>query len=161
MSVDALVDALAGRFHRWWWSHGLSPDVVREALGVDLVTGPARLHGRALVQAVIRVDPQPYPVRLRWDETGELALAELSEPTADPSWDVVIECLGEPDGIIAAGSGPFPGSQQRCHLSRGLTVFDGSGLGYQAVWLYPPTTVGEYPLMTGALETPQRRRGER
>lgn len=161
MNVDALQQALAGRFDRWWWSSGLSPQVVGAALGIDVVTGPALLHGRALLQTVVRVHEQPFPVRLRWDQDGELAIAELSEPTADPSWDTVIAALGEPDEILAAGDGPFPGCEQRCHLTRGLTVFDGLGLGYQAVWLYPPTTADEYPAMTGAFERPQRARRER
>lgn len=158
MTVESLVAAVDGRYDEWWWSAGLAPDVVGAALGVQITTGPARLCGRALLQAVVTVEQQPYPVRVRWEPDGELALVELSAPPATPSWRAVIEALGEPDVIFEHGRGPVPGSDQRCHFDRGLTVFDGAGLGYQAVWLYPPMPADEYPERTGALEPIQRMR---
>jgi hypothetical protein len=158
MTVAALVDALAGRFDRWWWSAGLTPEVVGAALGAELTTGSAQLRGHPLQQTVVKVADQPYPVRFRWEVDGELALVELSAPNAAPSWGSVIEALGEPDAILGHGRGPMPGSDQRCHLDRGLTVFDSAGLGYQAVWLYPPMTADEYPERTGAFEPTQRMR---
>jgi hypothetical protein len=75
-----------------------------------------------------------------------------------PSWPEVVDALGPPDVILDHGRGPHPGADQRCHFERGLTVFDGAGLGYQAVWLYPPMSATAYPELTGALETPQRGR---
>jgi hypothetical protein len=137
---------------------GLTPEAVGAALGVHVATGPARLQGHDLQQAVIPVPSQPHPVLCRWDLDGELALVELAQPPAEPSWASVLEALGPPGAIVAPGSGPFPGSTQRCHLDRGLTVFDGAGLGYQAVWLYPPMTADEYPTRTGALEPVRRAR---
>lgn len=153
-----LTEALAGRYDRWRWRPGLTPRVVGAALGVDLSPGPVRLAGRDLLGAVVIVPDQPYPVHLRWRTDGELALVELSQPPAAPSWPAVIAALGEPDVVHPHGSGAHPGSEQRCHLDRGLTVFDGAGLGYQAVWLYPPTTPDEYAVLTGALATPTRSR---
>ena len=158
MTVGALVAALEGRYDQWWWSSGLAPDVVGAALGVEITTGSARLGGRPLVQAMVTVGTQPYPVRVRWEPDGELALVELSTPPATPSWPAVIDALGTPDVVIEHGRGPLPGSDQRCHLDRGLTVFDGAGLGYQAVWLYPPMPADDYPERTGAFEPTQRMR---
>ena len=153
-----LTEALAGRYDRWRWSPGLTPEVVGAALGVPLSPGPVRLAGRDLLGAVVTVPDQPYPVHLRWQRDGELALVELSQPPASPSWPAVVAALGEPDVVHPHGGGAYPGSEQRCHLDRGLTVFDGAGLGYQAVWLYPPTTPEEYGALTGAFETPTRSR---
>ena len=158
MSVASLVDALAGRYDQWWWGPGLDPDVVGAALGASITPGQAQLAGRPLRQMVIEVAAQPYPVRFRWELDGVLALVELSAPPAEPSWPAVIEALGDPDVIFEHGRGPLPGSDQRCHFDRGLTVFDGAGLGYQAVWLYPPMTADDYPERTGAFEPIQRMR---
>lgn len=158
MSTGALIEALQGRYDRWWWSPGLTPAAVAAALGLPFETGPARLQGHDLQQAVIGVPGQPQPVLWRWELDGELALVELAQPPAEPSWASVLAALGPPDTIVGPGSGPFPGSTQRCHLARGLTVFDGAGLGYQAVWLYPPMTADEYPTRTGALEPVRRAR---
>jgi hypothetical protein len=158
MSVESLVEALEGRFDRWWWSAGLTPEVVGAALKAELTTGRAQLRGHPLQQTVVTTAAQPYPVRFRWELDGELALVELSAPTATPSWPFVIEALGEPDVILEHGRGPVPGGDQRCHFERGLTVFDGAGLGYQAVWLYPPMPADEYPERTGAFEPIQRMR---
>lgn len=158
MSVEALVEALAGRYDEWWWSPGLTPDVVGAALGAEITTGAARLGGRPLRQAVVTVAAQPHAVRFRWEPDGELALVELSAPPAVPSWPAVIDALGEPDMIFEHGRGPVPGGDQRCYFDRGLTVFDGAGLGYQAVWLYPPMPTDDYPERTGAFEPIQRMR---
>ena len=156
--ASALLDALAGRLDRWRWSPGLTPEVVGQALGVHLAPGPARLQGRDLMQTAVTVPGQPYPVRLRWEVDGELALAELSAPVATPSWPDVLAALGDPTVVLDPGPGPFPGSAQRCHLDRGLTIFDGAGLGYQAVWLYPPMPQAEYGTRTGAFEPVRRTR---
>ena len=158
MTAEALVEALAGRYDQWWWGPGLDPATVGAALGVEFTPGQAQLAGRPLRQAVIGVAAQPYPVRFRWELDGELALVELGAPPAEPSWPAVIEALGDPDVIFEHGRGPVPGSDQRCHFDRGLTVFDGAGLGYQAVWLYPPMTADDYPERTGAFEPIQRMR---
>jgi len=153
-----LLDALSGRYDRWHWSPGLTPKVVGAALGLPLAPGPTRLAGRELRSAVAVVAGQPYAVRLYWEPGGELALVELSQPPAVPSWPAVIEALGEPDVVHPHGSGAIPGSEQRCHFDRGLTVFDGARLGYQAVWLYPPMTEQEYTARTAAFDTPTRPR---
>ncbi len=156
--VPLLVAALGGQYHRWHWSAGLSPDVVSKTIGVVLTPGRARLMGRELLSVVVNVATQPYAVRWHWSLDGELELVQLSQPPAAPSWPEVIEKLGEPSVVRPHGSGVFPGSEQRCHLDRGLTVFDGAGLGYQAVWLYPPMTQEEYAERTGAFTTPTRSR---
>ncbi len=156
--VPLLLAALAGQYDRWRWSPGLSPDVVGEALGVALTPGPARLMGRDLLGAVTSIPTQPYPVRWHWQLDGRLELVQLSQPPAVPSWPEVIDKLGDPTVVHPHGSGVFPGSEQRCYLSRGLTVFDGAGLGYQAVWLYPPMTQEAYAERTGAFTTPTRSR---
>ena len=153
-----LTEALAGRYDRWRWSSGLTPQVVADALGVALSPGPVRLAGRDLLGAVVTVPDQPSAVRLLWELDGELALVELSQPAASPSWPAVIAALGAPDVVHPHGRGAHPVSEQRCHLDRGLTVFDGAGLGYQAVWLYPPTSPDKYGAVTGAFETPTRSR---
>lgn len=162
MTHDALRDATRGRFDRWWWCAGLDVEAVAAALDVELSPGRSTLGGRPVQQAVTHVPGQPYRVRLRWELDGELALVELMEPAADPSWDVVLDALGEPTDVLPRGRGPFPGADQRLHLDRGLTVFDAGGLGIQAVWLFPPTSIDAYPGRTGALEpvrrTPRRRR---
>lgn len=158
MTAEALREALAGRFDRWWWSPGLTAEVIGAALRLDITPGPGRLQGRDLAQAVVTVDTQPNPVRFRWEADGELALVELSQPRARPSWPLVLEALGNPDEELDPGAGPYPGSSQRCHLQRGLTVFDGAGLGIQAVWLYQPMGSQEYPRRTGALEPVRRMR---
>ena len=153
-----LAEALAGRYDRWRWSPGLTPELVGATLGVRLSPAPLRVAGRDVLGAVVTVADQPYPVHLRWERDGELALVELSQPPATPSWPAVIAALGEPDVVHPHGSGAYPGSEQRCHLDRGITVFDGAGLGYQAVWLYPPTTPDAYAASTGAFVTPTRSR---
>lgn len=158
MTAESIVEALAGRFDRWRWSPGLTPSAVGESLGVTIEPGEALFCGEIVQQAVITVDMQPQPVRMRWDRSGELIIAELRAPTAAPSWEFVIDALGAPDVVLEHGRGPYPGSDQRCHLGRGLTVFDGAGLGYQAVWLYPPMTAEEYPSRTGAFEPVHRPR---
>ncbi len=158
MSTDAFVAALAGRFDRWWWSPGLTPTALGDALGVRLAPAPARVGGREALQTVVDVAGQPYPVRLRWAPDGELALVTLSEPVVDPSWEAVLTALGEPDVVYPHGRGPVPGGDQRCHLDRGLTVFDSGDLGYQAVWLYPPLSAEAYPEHTGAFEPIRRTR---
>lgn len=147
-----LLAALTGRFDRWWWSTGLTPEVVGDILHTQLRPGPVRHGGRDRLQSVISVASQPYPVRLRWETDGELAIVELAQPDPDPSWPAVLAALGEPTMIVEHGRGPVPGGDQRCHLDRGLTVFDGGGLGYQAVWLYPPMSEQQYPERTGAFE---------
>lgn len=156
MSSDAFLAAMAGRFDSWWWSTGLSPEVIGGALGVQLQPAPVRFGGREALQAVVAVDSQPFPVRLRWTPDLELALVTLSEPAVDPSWDAVLTALGEPDVVYEHGRGPVPGGDQRCHLDRGLTVFDSGDLGYQAVWLYPPLAADDYPERTGAFEPIRR-----
>ena len=153
-----LLAALAGRYDQWRWSPGLSPDAVGAALGVALAPGPVRLVGRDLLGAVATVPTQPYAVRWHWTLDDELDLVQLSQPPATPSWPEVIAKLGDPTVVHPHGSGVFPGSEQRCYLDRGLTVFDGAGLGYQAVWLYPPMTQQEYAERTGAFTTPTRSR---
>jgi hypothetical protein len=158
MTAAALGEVLAGRFDMWWWTPGLSPRSVGTVLGRTLAPGPGRLQGRDLQQVVVAVPGQPYPVRFRWETDGELALVELSQPAAQPSWPAVLAALGPPALVLAPGGGPFPGSTQLCHLERGLTVFDGEGLGIQAVWLYPATTSDEYAERTGALEPVRRMR---
>jgi hypothetical protein len=158
MTASMIADVLAGHFDRWHWSPDSTVDDVALAVGCEVTTGAGRLGERLLDQAVVTVPAQPHPVRFRWEPHGALALAELAAPVALPSWPAVIDALGEPDLVIAHGRGPYPGADQRCHLDRGLTVFDGAGLGYQAVWLYPPMTAAEYPKLTGALETPRRGR---
>jgi hypothetical protein len=158
MSTDAFLAAMAGRFDLWWWSSGMSPTALGDALGARLTPAPIRVGGREALQTVITVAGQPYPVRLRWTTDGELDLVALSEPAVDPSWEAVLNALGEPDIIHAHGRGPVPGGDQRCHLDRGLTVFDSGDLGYQAVWLYPPLSADEYPEHTGAFEPIRRAR---
>jgi hypothetical protein len=154
-----LLEALAGRFDRWWWSPGLDPEAVGDAIRQELrPPGRVRHGGRERTQAVVELDSQPYPVRFRWELDGELALVELSEPAVDPSWPAVLAALGEPDVVFEHGRGPVPGGDQRCHLSRGLTVFDSGDLGFQAVWLYPPMPADEYPERTGAFDPIQRAR---
>lgn len=157
MTVEALTDALAGRFDRWYWSAGLTTDVVGHTLGIELTTGSTWLAGQEMQQTIVDTPEQLYPVRMRWTDDGELFLVEISRPNAHPSWPEMIDALGRPDVVFAFGGGPLPGSDQRCHLSRGLTVFDGGGLGYEAVWLYPPMTEDEYQTRTGAMETVRRR----
>lgn len=155
--AGALVDALAGRFDRWWWSPGLDPEVVGDAVRQELrPPGQVRHGGRERLQAVTDVAGQPWPVRFRWELDGELALVELSEPPADPSWPTVLAALGEPTVVLPRGRGPVPGGEQRCHLDRGITVFDSGGLGYQAVWLYPPMSAADYPERTGAFDPVHR-----
>lgn len=156
--VPLLLATLGGQYDRWRWSPGLSPDVVGGALGVALTPGPARLVGRDLLGAVATIPTQPYAIHWHWQLDGQLELVQLSQPPATPSWPEVIEKLGEPSVVHPHGSGVFPGSDQRCYLDRGLTVFDGAGLGYQAVWLYPPMTQDEYAERTGAFTTPTRSR---
>lgn len=158
MTAAALLAALQGRFDRWWWSPGLTPDVLGTAIGRDLSPAPVRPDGRPQLQTAIEVESQPYPVWLRWEMDGELALVQFSEPVVDPSWAAVLSELGDPDVIFEHGRGPVPGGDQRCHLDRGLTIFDSGGLGYQAVWLYPPMTAEEYPERTGAFEPIHRAR---
>lgn len=156
--LPLLLAALAGQYDRWHWSPGLSPDVVSTALGVAVTPGPARLVGRDLLGAATTVPTQPYVVRWHWTLDGQLQLVQLSQPPAEPSWPEVIAKLGDPSVVHPHGSGVLPGSDQRCYLDRGLTVFDGAGLGYQAVWLYPPMTQQEYAGRTGAFTTPTRSR---
>jgi hypothetical protein len=156
MSADAFLAAMAGRYDGWWWSTGMSPEVIGDALGVRLAPAPARFGGCEVLQTVVAVDSQPFPVRLRWTVDRELALVTLSEPAVDPSWDAVLTALGEPDVVYEHGRGPVPGGDQLCHLDRGLTVFDSGDLGYQAVWLYPPLAAGDYPGHTGAFEPIRR-----
>lgn len=158
MSSDAFLAAMAGRYDRWWWSPGMSPAVIGEAVGARLAPAPVRLGGHEALQAIITVDSQPYPVRLRWTPDGELALVTLSEPAVDPSWDAVLTALGDPDVVYEHGRGPVPGGDQRCHFDRGLTVFDSGDLGYQAVWLYPPLVADDYSARTGAFEPIRRAR---
>ncbi|MEI2764386.1 MAG: hypothetical protein V9F82_01640 [Dermatophilaceae bacterium] len=152
----ALLDALAGRFDRWRWTAGLTAQVVAAATGIPMSPRPTRLGERTVGSVSVAIPPQPYAVRLRWEIDGELALVELSAPAADPDWPTVLAALGEPDLVHPPGRGPFPGSAQRCHLSRGVTVFDGAGLGYQAVWLYPPMSAQEYAARTAPWQTPTR-----
>ncbi|MCK0111699.1 hypothetical protein MWU75_06060 [Ornithinimicrobium sp. F0845] len=156
--LKALRLAMEGRFDCWQWSAGLTPEAVEPVLGGRISPEPGRLVGRDLLHAVITVPQQPHAVQFRWEADGELALVELSDPSAVPSWPAVIEALGSPDVIYPHGQGPWPGSEQRCHFDRGLTIFDGAGLGYQAVWLYPPTSPTDYGALTGAFETPTRAR---
>jgi hypothetical protein len=159
VDTGPLRDAIAGRFDRWWWAAGLDPEVVGDALGRELRPPGRVLHGgRERTQAVVEVDCQPYPVRFRWELDGELALVEIAEPAVDPSWPAVLAGLGEPDVVFEHGRGPVPGGDQRCHLARGLTVFDSGDLGIQAVWLYPPMPADEYPGRTGAFDPIQRAR---
>lgn len=158
MSAESFLAAMAGRYDQWWWSSGLSPAVIGDALGVPLAPGPVRHAGREALQTVVTLDNQPYPVRLRWTPAGELDFVALSEPAVAPSWAAVLAGLGEPDIVYDHGRGPVPGGDQRCHFDRGLTVFDSGGLGYQAVWLYPPLTADDYPGHTGAFEPNRRMR---
>lgn len=112
---------MAGRYDEWWWSSGLSPTALGDALGVQLQPGPVRHNGREALQTVITIDSQPYPVRLRWTADGELDLVALSEPAVAPSWAAGLTALGEPDIVYEHGRGPVPGGDQRCHFDRGLT----------------------------------------
>lgn len=156
--TDLLLAALAGRIDRWWWSAGLTPEAVSAAVGQNLAPGPVLHSGRQRLQAMVEIELQPYPVRFRWESDGELALVELSQPLVDPSWATVLRALGEPDVIHEHGRGPVPGGDQRCHLDRGLTVFDSGGLGYQAAWLFPPMSAQDYPGRTGAFDPISRAR---
>ncbi|MEI2732158.1 MAG: hypothetical protein V9G08_09195 [Dermatophilaceae bacterium] len=155
---QALLDALAGRYERWHWSPGLTAEVVGAAIGIPLAPQPTHVGARTLHSTVAHIPTQPYAVRFRWDDDGELALVELAAPPATPDWATVLAALGDPDVVHPHGRGPLPGSDQLCFLTRGLTVFDGAGLGYQAVWLYPPTTAQEYAERTAAFQTPTRMR---
>ena len=154
----SLLAALAGRFDQWWFSPGLTPAAIATAIGQDIAPGPVLHSGRQRLQAMVEVDAQPYPLRLRWEPDGELALVELSQPAVDPSWEAVLLALGAPDVIHEHGRGPVPGGDQRCHFDRGLTIFDSGGLGYQAVWLYPPVSADDYPERTGAFDPINRAR---
>ena len=156
--AQSLLAALGGRFDQWWFSDGLTPDAVSAAVGQQLAPGPVLHSGHQRLQAVVEFAGQPYPVRLRWEPDGELALVELSQPDVDPSWDAVLAALGEPDVIYPHGRGPVPGGDQRCYFDRGLTIFDSAGLGYQAVWLYPPMSADDYPGRTGAFDPINRAR---
>lgn len=156
--VSALLDALAGRFDRWRWAPGLTPAVVAAATGEPMTPSPSQVGERYLSSVSVRLPAQPYPVRLRWSDDEELALVEIPGPVPDPDWPTVLAQLGEPDVVHPHGRGPFPGSDQRCHLTLGLTLFDGAGLGYQAVWLYPPMAAHEYAARTVAFQTPTRAR---
>jgi hypothetical protein len=158
MSAELIAEALAGRFDRWRWSPGLSPEVIGATLDRPIVEAPVRHAGHDRSQAVVEVAAQPFPVRLRWDPDGELALVEFREPRPDLSWAAVLHSLGPPETTFEHGRGPIPGGDQLCYLSRGLTVFDSGGLGYQALWLYPPLTPEQYPGHTGAFESVQRMR---
>lgn len=139
MSVDALLEALDGRFDRWWWSPGLTPSTVAAALEVELIPRRVRVevNGHTSQQAFIKIPSHQNPVHFRWDLTGELVLVALRGASAKPSWDAVSTALGRPDAIFEHEWGVLPGSEQECYFRRGLTMF-GGGLGYQAVWLYSP-----------------------
>ncbi len=154
----SLLAAFAGRFDQWRYSAGLTPEAVSVAVGHDLAPGPVLHAGRRRLQALVEIAGQPYPLRLRWEPDGELALVELSQPAVDPSWEAVLLALGEPDIVYQHGRGPVPGGDQRCHFDRGLTIFDSGGLGYQAVWLFPPMSAEDYAERTGAFDPISRAR---
>lgn len=157
--VAALRSALDGRLAAWHWSPGLSPDVVCSVVpGLHPEPGPFR--GREGCSGAAEVPPHPEPVRFVWvttDGEAELELVEIRSPTLTPTPEDAIAELGQPADVVPFGRGPFSGADQRVHLDRGLTVFDGFDHGIAAVWLFPPLAdLDEYLDRYGATENVRR-----
>ena len=158
--VGPLRAALDGRLAAWHWSAGLSPEVVAGIVpGLEPEPGPFR--GREGCSGVAEVPAQREPVRFVWvvsaDGAAELELVEVRSPTLTPTTEEAIAELGPPSEVVPFGRGPFSGADQRVHLDRGLTVFDGFNHGIAAVWLYPPLAdLDEYLDRYGATENVRR-----